>query len=136
MKRKQSDPAVETSKLSGSQKRNRSQNEETANLNKKPRQLTDKNNAVIVRHFSDVARDNLQAAFIDGNFSSPSTIHERGGEKLLRRIKLKNKSKSIGAVSTSDNKISFGMGKARMHIFQVDEAADEDDTKEVDDASY
>ncbi|XP_050339619.1 uncharacterized protein LOC126765931 [Bactrocera neohumeralis] len=88
---------------------------------------------------------------------------EEPGEKLLRCIKLQNKSipgidewqlikeekpnkasrpilvaiceESIEALKKTDYKISFGIRKARLKIFQGDKAADEDDTEEVDDAS-
>ncbi|XP_039951613.1 uncharacterized protein LOC120768912 [Bactrocera tryoni] len=85
------------------------------------------------------------------------------GEKLLKCIKLQNRAisginkwqlikeekpnkasrpilvaicdESIEALTKADNKISFGIRKARIKIFQGDKAADEDDTDEVDDAS-
>ncbi|XP_050337718.1 uncharacterized protein LOC126764036 [Bactrocera neohumeralis] len=88
---------------------------------------------------------------------------EEPGEKLLRCIKLQNKSipgidewqlikeekpnkasrpilvaiceESIEGLKKTDYKISFGIRKARFKIFQGDKAADEDDTEEVDDAS-
>ncbi|XP_011192178.2 uncharacterized protein LOC105218338 [Zeugodacus cucurbitae] len=84
---------------------------------------------------------------------------EEPGEKLLRCIKLENKSipgidewqlikdenpnkssrpilvatseESIEALSKAENKISFGISRARLKVFQGDKVADEDDTEEV-----
>ncbi|XP_018788385.1 PREDICTED: uncharacterized protein LOC108968680 [Bactrocera latifrons] len=88
---------------------------------------------------------------------------EDSGEKLLRCIKLQNRAisginkwqlikdekpnkasrpilveicdESIEALTKADNKISFGIRKARIKIFHYDKAADKDDTNEVDDVS-
>ncbi|XP_049315268.1 uncharacterized protein LOC125779010 [Bactrocera dorsalis] len=253
LKRKQSQPQVESKRESTSQKRNRSTTEVPGAQPKKPRRSEGEHSSTTTaRHFCDVARDSLQVAIIDGKSSSPSTIQERWveidvrlssmvlsyvldnpagphpefdssetlrgyrvikcadqasldfltgsvakisnafvglqlrlipardipkrprariwlppleepGEKLLRCIKLQNKSipgidewqlikeenpnkaskpilvaicdESIEALKKTDNKISFGIRKARIKIFQGDKAADEDDTEEVDDAS-
>ncbi|XP_050338155.1 uncharacterized protein LOC126764490 [Bactrocera neohumeralis] len=220
LKRKQSQPQEESKRESSSQKRNRSITEVPGTQPKKPRRNEGEHSSTTTaRHFSDVARDSLQVAIIDGNSSSPSTIQERWveidvrgyrvikcadhasldfltgsvakitnafvglqlrlipardipkrprtriwlppleepGEKLLRCIKLQNKSipsidewqlikeekpnkaskpilvaicdESIEALKNTDYKISFGIRKARLKIFQGDKAADEDDTE-------
>ncbi|XP_054085032.1 uncharacterized protein LOC128921413 [Zeugodacus cucurbitae] len=85
LKRKQSKPLEENTKANSSQKRNRSLNEPQGTQLKKPRQgESEKNSTNAARHFSDVARDCLQVAIIDGNSSSPNTIQDRWVEIDVR----------------------------------------------------
>ncbi|XP_049316593.1 uncharacterized protein LOC125779342 [Bactrocera dorsalis] len=62
-------------------------------------------------------------------------IKEEKPNKASKPILVTICEESIEALKKTDNKVSFGIRKARLKIFQGDKAADEDDTEEVDVAS-
>ena len=62
-------------------------------------------------------------------------IKENKSNKKSRPILVAICKESIQTLSKADNKINFGICKARLKIFQGDKAADEDDTEKVDDNS-